>query len=146
MNLSDWLALREPADAAARSAALSQFVADALPRNRPLNAIDLGAGSGSNIGYLASRLPARQQWLAVDDDEMLLAEIPSRMARWTHGPDARMRVETRRLNLGAADHPEIFSGRDLVTASALLDLVSERWLEWLAAQCSANNAAVLFAL
>ena len=40
----------------------------------------------------------------------------------------------------------MFAGRHLVTASALLDLVSAQWLDTLAARCRASGAAVLFAL
>ena len=40
----------------------------------------------------------------------------------------------------------MFSGRALVTASALLDLVSEEWLRSLAARCRESGAALLFAL
>jgi hypothetical protein len=40
----------------------------------------------------------------------------------------------------------LFAGRALVTASALLDLVSETWLRRLVLQCRAHDAAALFAL
>jgi len=40
----------------------------------------------------------------------------------------------------------LFSGRALVTASALLDLASEAWLQALVARCREAGAAVLFAL
>ena len=146
MSLSDWLRLREPADVAARSDALAQWAAAALPRDRAITAIDLGTGSGANIRYLAPRLPSDQRWLAVDNDRALLAEIPARVAAWTEGTAARVRVETRQMTLGGGDHPELFADRDFVTASALLDLVSTSWLEWLASQCAAAGAVVLFAL
>jgi hypothetical protein len=40
----------------------------------------------------------------------------------------------------------LFKGRALVTASALLDLVSDAWLEALVSRCFEAGAAVLFAL
>jgi hypothetical protein len=41
---------------------------------------------------------------------------------------------------------DLFAGRTLVTASALLDLVSEAWVQQLASRCCAHHAAALFAL
>jgi hypothetical protein len=134
-SLADWLALREPFDAAARSDALTRAIAAALPRARPLEIVDLGAGRGSNARYLAGRLPLPQQWLLVDEDATLLADVGGLT------PD----FETRQMNLGALD-PAIFEGRHLVTASALLDLVSETWLRSLATHCGAIGAVGLFAL
>lgn len=137
-SLADWLALREPFDAEARSDALTHAIADALPGERPLKIVDLGAGRGSNVRYLIPRLPRPQEWLLVDEDAALLAEVPGAMRDVPH-------VETRQMNLGALN-PVIFEGRHLVTASALLDLVSETWLRSLAAHCHVIGAAGLFAL
>ena len=134
-SLADWLALREPFDAAARSDALARAIAAALPRDRPLRIVDLGAGRGSNARYLVSRLPVPQEWLLLDEDATLLADVDG----------LTQSFETRPMNLGALD-PAIFEGRHLVTASALLDLVSETWLRSLAAHCHAIGAAGLFAL
>ncbi|MCU1383140.1 MAG: group 1 glycosyl transferase [Acidobacteria bacterium] len=133
---ADWLALREPADHAARSGALAQAVFDAVPRGAPLRILDLAAGTGSNLRYLTAidRTP-RAEWLLVDHDAALLARVPA-------SPD----VTTRCLDLSALDHGGIFAGRSIVTASALLDLVSETWLRAVAARCADAGAAVLFAL
>jgi hypothetical protein len=139
--LSDWLALREAADVAARSASLTRAVVEQLPRGRPLRAVDLGTGTGSNVRYLMPRLPEdAQQWLLVDRDRTLLT-LAIRSLRPVHS----IVVETREMNLGTLE-PRLFFRRDLVTASALLDLVSEAWLGALAGECRAAGATALFAL
>ena len=145
-SLSNWLALREAADTAARSLALTRTIADALPPARPLRVLDLATGTGSNVRYLSRYLPHEQDWLVVDRDPALLAEVPSRMTSWDEAQGLVRHVEALQLNLGDPDHPEIFAGRHLVTASALLDLVSEEWLQSLAARCRESGAAALFAL
>ncbi len=145
-SLSSWLALREAADVAARSTALAQAIADALPGDRPLQVLDLATGTGSNVRYLADRLPSPQQWLVVDRDPGLLAEVPGRMRVWARASGCDLAVETRRADLGALADAGLFSGRHLVTASALLDLVSESWLRTLATRCRETGAAALFAL
>jgi len=138
-SLSSWLALREPADIAARSASLTDASARILPNVRPLRIVDLGTGTGSNVRYLSVRLPSPQDWLAVDGDAVLLAELASRTK--VDGT-----IQTRRINLGPTAPEDIFAGRHLVTASALLDLVSDSWIASLADRCRANGAAALFAL
>ena len=145
-SLASWLALRESADTAARSVALARTIADALPPARPLRVLDLATGTGSNVRYLSRYLPHEQDWLVVDRDPALLAEVPSRMTSWDEAQGLVRHVEALELNLGDPDHPEIFAGRHLVTASALLDLVSESWLESLANRCRESGAAALFAL
>ncbi|MBI4266451.1 MAG: class I SAM-dependent methyltransferase [Acidobacteria bacterium] len=160
--LARWLALREPADAAARAAGLTCAIADAVASRGPLRALDLATGTGSNIRYLMPHLGGEQRWLALDRSAALLERLPSRMSHWgeargyrvTHEPGAcvvrgsslECRIETRRLDLAVLDSEEAFDGRRLVTASALLDLVSERWLRALAERCRAVGAAALFAI
>src|SRR5262245_50976271 len=107
-SLSGWLALREPADAAARSSSLLSHLAEGLPDDRPLRIVDLGSGTGSNIRYLSPRLPHPQDWLAVDRDAALLAMAPPG-------------VRTQTMELGALDDERALADRHLVTASALLD-------------------------
>src|SRR5215831_4830074 len=135
-SLSDWLALREAADTAARSADVLSAVVATLPARRPLGVLDLGTGTGSNVRYLASRLPRPQDWLVADRDPQLLDEL-------AHRVDAA--VTTRATNLGQLTD-DLFTGRDLVTASALLDLVSGPWLTSLAQHCRRAGAAALFVL
>jgi hypothetical protein len=136
---AEWLSLREPADHAARSLSLTQAAFDAVSGDAPLRILDLAAGTGSNLRYLMSgpeqSRRVRPNWLLVDHDPALLARVPA-------SPD----VETRCLDLATLEDGAIFEGRSLVTASALLDLVSEEWLRALAARCAGSGAAVLFAL
>lgn len=136
---ADWLALREPADARARSRPLAVAAAAALAR-RPgaVRAIDLATGTGSNVRYLAGLLPATLAWLLVDADEGLLQTLPSRLPG--------VPVDILRTDLSQLDDPALFEGRDLVTASALLDLVSDRWVASLAEVCARVDAIVLLAL
>jgi hypothetical protein len=127
---AEWLALREPADAVARSETVVAYVA------RPFQGrlVDLGGGTGANVRYLSTRLPAPQRWTIVDDDAALLGRAPAGVTR--HQADLNQVV----------DDDDLFRECGLVTASALLDLVSERWLSRLIARCSLVRAAVLFAL
>jgi hypothetical protein len=162
-SLLNWLALREPADTDARSQRLTNEVVAAIGRHDPLGILDLGTGTASNVRYLAGRLfPLPQRWLIVDRDPVLLAEARAQMSSWgaTRGYDVTTRgdelvirgkgmdcrIETLCQDLGRLEDPGIFAGRHLVTASALLDLVSAMWLEYLAARCRAVGAVVLFAL
>jgi hypothetical protein len=131
---ADWLALREPIDALSRSVRLTRAVADALPRYRAVDILDLGAGTGANVRYLAGKLPLPQRWLLVDRDKRLLTQAPK---AW---PSQCVDL------LHAVRDPSLFAGRGLVTASALLDLVSDAWLQALTARCLEAGATVLFAL
>jgi hypothetical protein len=160
--LAQWLSVREPIDAAARSTSLTRAIADAIAGADPLQVLDLATGTGSNLRYLADRLPGRQRWLVVDQSSTLLAQGLARTASWgaargyevasdsggcvMTGGRLDCRVETRCADLGSLDAAEIFAARHLVTASALLDLVSETWLRSLAARCRTAGAAVLFTI
>jgi len=77
-----WLRLAEPFDHAARSAGLVADLRAALPTDRPIGIVDLGAGIGSNLRYVAPRLGGEQEWLLVDRREQLLEELPDELGRW----------------------------------------------------------------
>jgi SAM-dependent methyltransferase len=143
-SLSAWLAVREGADSAARSAVLTRSMVDRGAALTPIRVLDLGAGTGSNFRFLAPRLGTSQQWLLVDHDPRLLQEAKTRAA--AAGYAGTCEIETRTIDLDALDDPGIFAGRHLVTASALLDLVSEQWLATLASRCRAVGAGALFPL
>jgi hypothetical protein len=161
-SLSHWLHVREPADVMARSEALTRAIAEKIVPGERLSLLDLGTGTGSNIRYLAERLRGRQRWLGVDRSAGLLAELYERTTSWAatsgyeawtdgrrsvvRGPEFECDIETQEGDLGTLDDPRLFAGRHIVTASALLDLVSESWLLALAAHCQAEGALALFTI
>jgi len=159
---ADWLTLREPADTAARPESLIEWLAPSLPRDRSVHVLDLATGTGSNLRYLAPRLGGLQQWVLADHDPALLAAMPGRLSAWAarnrvgvestgnslalQGEGFSCLVERRQVDL-ARNLDELDFGRiDLVTTSALLDLVSDVWLENLARRCVDEGCPVLFAL
>jgi hypothetical protein len=115
-----WLALREPADAAARSAELAEILARHVAGADRLVIHDLGGGTGAMGRWLAPRLPAPQHWVVHDRDADLL-ELASAPG-----------VEVRRSDVTQAD----FTGADVVTTSALLDLLTADELAAILAACA----------
>jgi SAM-dependent methyltransferase len=160
--LANWLALREPHDWAARDASLVEEVVRALPRTPTTRVLDLGTGTGSNLRYLMTRLPPRQEWVLVDKSPDVLHRVLDRTAGWAsprglrlelsdtgftvHGQDFACQVRLERQDLDLPLDPSLFVDRQLVTASALLDLVSDAWLRALVSRCRDAGAAALFAL
>src|ERR1700752_3888106 len=67
-----WLALREPADAAARSPELAERLRRVLPSAGRHVIHDLGCGTGAMGRWLAPRLPGPQHWILHDRDAGLL--------------------------------------------------------------------------
>jgi len=172
---AEWLALREPHDAAARAVALVERLrrtSAARPNGgvaAPRTIVDLGAGSGANLRWLAPRLGGEQVWNLVDHDESLLAAAARALGDWAASRGAQLRIDGEPRDAGRAQL--VVRGADfscrvrrarvdlaselarielplraLVTSSALLDLVSARWLEALAHRCRAAAADVYFAL
>ena len=79
----EWLLLREPADAAARSAELAERLGRHLAAAGRLEIHDLGGGSGAMGRWLAPRLPGPQHWVVHDRDadllELAVADVPARL-------------------------------------------------------------------
>ncbi len=136
---SSWLALREPYDVRARNSKVIAAVAAALAALPSLTIVDLACGTGATLRALAPHLPARQNWKLVDNDLGLLV----RAANASH---PRAKVITAAVDL-ARDLEVVLDGHlDLVTTSALLDLVSDHWLERLATEAAARKLALYAAL
>lgn len=144
---ADWLALRRAADHAARDPRLNALAADWLaPRgHRPLRILDLGTGSGSNPQYLAPRLPGPQRWTLLDHDPALLVRAVETCRSLNDRDGHVLAVEPLVAALQDLD-ASLLADFDLVTASALLDLVDERWLQRLADACREAGCALLIAL
>ena len=143
---AEWLTLREPADHAARSAALEALLVDELAqRSGPWRIVDLGAGSGSNPRHLAPRLPGPQSWRLVDHDDALLERARVALAALEHpdGQPLQFSFDTRALD--PIDRA-LAERCDLVTASALIDLVCGKWLDALAQRAHDLGACVLITL
>jgi hypothetical protein len=131
----EWLMLREPADAAARSADLVARLLRWLPTGR-LEIHDLGGGSGAMGRWLAPRLPWRQHWVVHDRDEDLLELAVAH-------PPARASVEARPSDITRLV-PRELEDADLITASALLDLLTAEELVRMLRACAGHP--VLLAL
>jgi hypothetical protein len=131
----EWLSLREPADAAARSAELADRVGGHLATAGRLVIHDLGGGSGAMGRWLAPRLPGPQHWVVHDRDadllELALAGAPGPAADGT-----AVTVEARRTDITRLT-PEDLAGASLVTSSALLDLLTADALERVLVACAA---------
>lgn len=138
---SDWLALREPADHAARNPQVLAAVGSAFSERQSLTIVDLGCGAGSNLRGTYSVLPARQYWTLVDFDARLLSVARERLADWADEAEAlgeelvlrkgdkSLTVDFRRADLNTDLEWVLGWQPDLVTAAALFDLTSVRWLE-----------------
>jgi SAM-dependent methyltransferase len=165
---ADWLALRAPADAVARSSALTRRFAEAVAagEQRPARLLDLAAGTGANLRFLAPRLGAAgiaaQTWRLVDYDPDLLAACIDACRTWAgsngwslhdngagfrivaDGWHASVRCVRRDLSRGVDTLP-VQPGEAVVT-TALLDLVSHDWMEGLVRLVDRTGGPVLATL
>jgi hypothetical protein len=146
----DWLARREPADHAARSAELADALAAELAgardrRGGELVLHDLGSGTGSMVRWLAPRLPGPQRWVLHDRDPRLLELAARRTAGLTDADGAPIAVRTAAGDLTALRAADL-DGAAAVTASALLDLLTAAEVDALAAACAGAGCPVLWTL
>jgi hypothetical protein len=141
---AEWLDLREPADAAARARDLVGHLPRHLPASSRRVIHDLACGTGSMGRWLAPLLPGPQRWVLHDLDPDLLhvaaAELPGPAA-----DGASVVVETRRSDVTQLG-PDDLADATLITASALLDLMTQDELAGLIGVCAKAGCPVLLSL
>lgn len=155
---AEWLALREPVDHRSRSGLLLDRLRDLFADRATITVVDLGCGTGSNLRACAPHLPPRQEWLLVDHDPALLSAARKRLTDWAErsedlGDQLRLDRDGREImvsftptDLARGVEPALGSAPHLVTAAALLDLVSAAWIEDLAAAVASRCAVFYTAL
>ena len=139
-----WLRLREAADGEARASDLVDQLRPHLPAGGPARIHDLGSGTGSMGRWLAPRLTGSQHWLLYDHDAELLdraaADPPAGTA--DGGP---VTLETRRRDITRLDPGEL-AGSSLITASALLDMLTADELDRVVTTCVRAGCPTLITL
>ncbi|MFH8973599.1 SAM-dependent methyltransferase [Streptomyces sp. NPDC017890] len=143
-----WLRLREPADADARAhdllGPLRIRLADLRGRADGLVVHDVGCGTGSMGRWLAPLLDGAQHWVLHDRDPYLL-HLAAVAAPRSAADGSRVTVETRRGDI-ARITPDALAGAALVTASALLDVLTADEVGTLAAACASAGCPALLTL
>ena len=113
---AEWLALREPADHAARDSGLLRAAVQAGGPNPVV--VDVGCGTGSSVRALGPLLPEGTKWRLVDNDQDLLNRA---------GAEAGSGVTLHCQDIQDLELLPL-EGATLITASALIDIVSRQWL------------------
>ena len=120
----EWLNLREASDHKARDRHLLKTAANWLNdlKSKDKVIVDLGSGTGSTIRGLQryTTLAPSIQWRLVDNDPELLAEA-------VHRHSEEYSIESFLVDLSATEKLPLESV-SLITASALLDLVSSNFI------------------
>jgi hypothetical protein len=140
-TFADWLTLREAADAAARAPELVERVREHIAA-RPRTVIhDLGSGTGSMGRWLAPRLPGPQHWIMYDRDADLLERVTASKIG-TAADGAPVTFETRRGDITRLTADDL-DGACLVTASALLDMLTLEEVERVVTACAGAGCPTL---
>ena len=129
---AEWLKLREPFDRRARNRDVLDAVFAAYANKTAITIADLACGTGSTLRTLSPHIKARQHWRMFDNDLSLLARAPE-------SDPPRLLVQTLPVDLNRDLEMALDGLLDLVTTSALLDLVSDEWLERFAVCCATRR-------
>lgn len=126
---AEWLALREPADHAARNLEVLAATVRYFGGRETIEVLDLGAGSGSNLRALAPHLPGRQSWRLIDHDSALIRAATAALPEWTRRSGLSIEVTCQQADLSGGVAAILETSPDLVTAAAFFDLVSTEWID-----------------
>jgi hypothetical protein len=140
----NWLALREPADAEARARDLAEALELASPSSDPKVIHDLGCGTGSMGRWLAPLLAGPQHWVLHDRDADLLT-LAAADAPGPAADGAPVTVEAKRTDLDRVQVRDL-SGATLITASALLDMLTADEMDRLVGLCLGVGCPILLTL
>jgi SAM-dependent methyltransferase len=137
---AEWLALREPYDTRAVAPDLVRRLVEWVTARPGLRVVDLGAGTGAMLRRLGPLLGEGQQWTLAELDPELIMVGQARLGAGL--PPAAY------WHLDLARDLEALGGKpvNLITASALLDLVSVDWLGRLARLRARLDCALYVAL
>jgi hypothetical protein len=119
---AEWLALREPYDTQAVAPDLVRRLAEWVTARPGLRVVDLGAGAGAMLRRIGPILGEGQQWTLAELDPELIMVGQARLGAGLP-PAVYWRLDLAR-DLEALGATPV----NLITASALLDLVSADWL------------------
>jgi SAM-dependent methyltransferase len=139
----EWLALREPADADARAVDLLDPVRERLAGVDEPVIRDLGCGTGSMARWLAPLLDGPQHWVLYDQDRVLLDHATASIA--TASLAAPVTASAVQADVTALTSDDL-AGADLITTSALLDLLTADEVDRLAAACVEAGCPALLTL
>lgn len=134
---ADWLTLREPVDARSRSPRLRGAAASA-PGSPPV-IHDLGSGTGAMMRWMAPVLDGPQRWVLHDWNPDLVGQATAA----AHGGSLTVRTSVEDLAALTADH---LAGATLVTASALLDVLTRAEIDAVVRACLSIRAPALLTL
>jgi len=129
-----WLDLRESSDAKARNSELLECVVAMLNSSNVSVVVDLGAGTGSILRALKSKGANVALWRLVDLNGNSLDEALRRHASVEH-------VEDHQSDLMLIDELPLVSAT-VVSASALFDLASKRFVDTLIARLKHQPSAL----
>jgi hypothetical protein len=137
---AEWLALRERYDQLARNKPVLDALAAAFRQQTSIAVVDLACGTSAMLRAISGYLPARQHWRLVDNDLGLLAKAGA-LAQ-----PPQLMVATTPMDLARDLELALDGPVDLVTASALLDLVSLEWLDRLILETATRRLPIYAAL